>query len=336
MKYSFFINLSLFLSLSLTIASQVQAFSNEGLSYDKRLSNYSYPFKTERFRFQSQNKSLEMSYMYLSGTDKKRSVVLLHGKNFNGAYWEETALFLRNQGYNVLMPDQIGFGKSSKPKDYQYSFSALSRNTKQLMAYLNMEKAVIVGHSMGGMLATRFVLDYPEMSSRLILINPIGLENYLRYVEYKDVEFFFNNELKKTAEKIMAYQRKNYYDGKWNDRYEALTKPLVGFVQGPDRENIAFVNALTYDMIFTQPVVEDFAALRVPGVLILGTRDRTGPGRNWIKKGVDYELGRYDKLGRQIQQRNSAIVLYEIDGLGHLPQIEDFDRFKEVFQKAMQ
>ncbi len=199
-----------------------------------------------------------------------------------------------------------------------------------------MEKAVIVGHSMGGMLATRFALDYPEMTSRLILINPIGLENYLRYVEYKDVEFFFNNELKKTPEKIKAYQRKNYYDGKWNDRYEALTKPLVGFVQGPDLEHIAFVNALTYDMIFTQPVVEEFAALRVPGVLILGTRDRTGPGRNWKKKGVDYELGRYDKLGRQIQQRNGAIVLYEIDGLGHLPQIEAFDRFKAVFQKALQ
>nr|WP_321402095.1 alpha/beta fold hydrolase [uncultured Desulfobacter sp.] len=137
MKYRFFIGVFLFLSISLTMASQAQAFSNEGLSYDKRLSNYSYPFKVENFGFQSQNKSLEMSYMYLFGTGNEQNVVLLHGKNFNGAYWEETARFLSNQGYNVLMPDQIGFGKSSKPKDYQYSFSALARNTKQLMTYLN-------------------------------------------------------------------------------------------------------------------------------------------------------------------------------------------------------
>ena len=181
----------------------------------------------------------------------------------------------------------------------------------------------------------RFALDYPEATEKLILINPIGLENYLNFVHYKDVGFFYRNELKKTPEKIKDCQQKNYYDGKWNERYDALTIPLVGWVKGPDWKNIAFVNALTYDMIFTQPVVEEFKNLKVQSVIILGTRDRTGPGRNWMKAGVDYELGRYDRLGERIQKRNSAIMLYELDGLGHLPQIEDFNRFKTIFLKAL-
>jgi pimeloyl-ACP methyl ester carboxylesterase len=95
------------------------------------------------------------------------------------------------------------------------------------------------------------------------------------------------------------------------------------------------VSALTYDMIFTQPVVEEFAYLKVPTTLILGTRDRTGPGRNWKKPGVDYTLGRYDQLGEKIRQRNPNISLYKLEGLGHLPQIEDFERFKKVFDRAL-
>ena len=54
---------------------------------------------------------------------------------------------------------------------------------------------------MGGMVATTFATDYPEMVSKLILINPIGLEDYGRYVQFKDVDFFYSNELEMTLEK---------------------------------------------------------------------------------------------------------------------------------------
>ncbi|ENO13195.2 alpha/beta hydrolase [Marinobacter nanhaiticus D15-8W] len=276
-----------------------------------------------------------MAYMYLPPKGDKPVVTLLHGKNFNGAYWERTAQFLQKQGYGVLMPDQIGFGKSSKPTGYQYSFPVLANNTRELMKSLDIDNAVIVGHSMGGMLASRFALNYPDATRKLILVNPIGLENYLHFVQYKDVGFFYQNELKQSADKIKAYQRKNYYAGDWNEDYAALTEPLVGWVQGPDWNDLAYVSALTYDMIFTQPVVEEYDDFNVPAALILGTRDRTGPGRNWKKEGVEYELGRYDQLGRAIRARNEDIQLYELEDLGHLPHIEAFDRFKTVFAKAL-
>lgn len=67
------------------------------------------------------------------------------------------------------MPDQVGFGKSSKPQDYQFSFAALAANTQTLMQELGISNSIFFGHSMGGMLASRFALLYPQQTQRLIL-----------------------------------------------------------------------------------------------------------------------------------------------------------------------
>ena len=308
---------------------------NPELVYDAQLTAYQYDFTVRYFSIESQQHTLKMAYTFLQGKPDKPVVTLLHGKNFNAHYWTPTARYLNKQGYGVLIPDQIGFGKSSKPVHYQYSFAALAHHTQALMHSLNITKTIVMGHSMGGMLASRFALMYPQSTEILILLNPIGLENYLQYVEYKDPDFFYNIELAKTAESIKRYQQKNYYAGQWNERYEALTHFMIGQIQGPDKDLVARVNAKTYDMIFTQPVISEFHHLSVPVSLIIGTRDRTGPGRHWKKPGVDYELGRYDRLGKTAAALIPDATLYELADLGHLPQVENFDRFKAVLDKAL-
>ncbi len=324
------------ISASQTALAQAQTQDSAHISYDARLSTYEYPFEVKYHTFTSQGQDLQMAYMYLPpATPEHKIITLLHGKNFGGAYWERTAQFLNAQGYGVFIPDQIGFGKSSKPTTYQYSFAALANNTKDLMTKLEIEHSIILGHSMGGMLASRFALLYPDVTTQLILVNPIGLENYLQYVAYKDIDFFVQSERKKKPEDIISYQKKNYYDGQWNDAYAALTTPLIGWMQGPDWDKIAQVNALTYDMIFTQPVIEEFKDFTMPATLILGTRDRTGPGRGWKKAGIARELGRYDQLGAEVIARNPEIQLITLDGLGHLPQYEDFPRFKDALLQAL-
>ena len=131
-----FFQLGLVLNFFILVSSITYAQDTDNLkkvSFDKNLSGYDYPFKLNRYKFQSQGKDLDMAYMYLPTSNSDKGVVtLLHGKNFNGAYWKETAELLNSMGYGVLIPDQLGFGKSSKPLDYQYSFEALSNNTKNL------------------------------------------------------------------------------------------------------------------------------------------------------------------------------------------------------------
>lgn len=336
--------LPLFISLIIlcTLTAGVAAFAQQAStndrnpSYNKLLEGYTYPFDVHEFEFRSQGQDLKMAYMYLPAKKPEMGVVtLFHGKNFNGAYWEQTANFLQSLGYGVLIPDQIGFGKSSKPLYYQYSFAALANNTKLLQESLNLEKSTIVGHSMGGMLAARYSILYPEATERLILVNPIGLENYLHFVEYKDIDFFYQNELKQKPENIVKYQKDNYYDGDWNDAYAALSKPLIGWINGPNWSHMAMVSAKTYDMIFNGPVIDEFDEFEVPVTLIIGTRDRTGPGRNWKRDGVNRELGRYDLLGKEVSARNPDIHIIELNDLGHLPHIENFERFKAVFSQAL-
>ncbi|MAP95301.1 MAG: alpha/beta hydrolase [Ponticaulis sp.] len=304
-------------------------------AFDQRLTGYDYPFEVQTYGFESQGQSLEMAYMHLPAEEGRPTIVLLHGKNFNGAYWEDTALAAQEAGYGVVMPDQIGFGKSSKPTDYQYSFSQLALTTHELLDSLDVDTAIVVGHSMGGMLASRYALSYPEATERLILINPIGLEDYLDYSTYPSISSAYRGQLNQTPEGIIAYQKQNYYDGAWSADYEALTVPLAGWTRGPDKEVIAYTAALTYDMILTQPVIDDFENISVPTSLIIGTRDTTGPNRANIRPDVDYEFGRYDELGARAAALIPDSELFELEDLGHLPQIEAFDRFLPVFLEAL-
>ena len=119
---------------------------------------------------------VRMAYMDVppAGQPNGRTVVLLHGMNFGGFYFGGPIDALRKAGFRVVVPDQIGFGRSSKPI-IPYNFHDMAMNTRTLLQSLGIAKAAIVGHSMGGMLAARFAASYPEMTERVVLYDPIGL-----------------------------------------------------------------------------------------------------------------------------------------------------------------
>jgi len=321
---------TMFLLLAFFTA-QASAESSSKLSFDAELSQFSYPFEVHSFALESQNQSLSMRYMDVGNRKSARVIVLLHGKNFSGYYWKRIAEDLIRVGYRVIIPDQIGFGKSSKPDYYQYSFSQLASNTQLLLKNLNIKTYTLVGHSMGGMLGVNMAYLFPDSVNKLILINPIGLEPYLDYVEYKEPNFFYKKELSKTVDKIRNYQKKNYYDGKWSEEYEKLLIPYKGWLNGSDWKKVAWNNALTYGPIFTEDITPKFEKITQETYFIIGTRDTTGPGRAWKKVGVTHKLGQYDKLGKAAKSKVKNAALMELPGLGHMPQFEDYERFSSVF-----
>jgi pimeloyl-ACP methyl ester carboxylesterase len=268
-------------------------------------------------------------------TTNNRCAVLLHGKNFTAANWGPTIDFLSRQGFRVIAPDQIGFGKSSKPGTYQYTFAQLAHNTRALLDSLQLTRCSIVGHSMGGMVAVRFALQYPATTERLILVNPIGLEDYSMSVPYRTVDEWFTDELKATPESIREYQRTSYYAGVWRPEYESQIQQIAGFTLHPDYARVAWVNALTYDMIFTQPIVNDLPKLRVPTRLIIGTRDRTALGRKFALPQSGAVMGNYPLLGKHARDAIPGAQLVELPGLGHVPQVEAFDQFSDALLKFL-
>jgi Predicted hydrolases or acyltransferases (alpha/beta hydrolase superfamily) len=304
--------------------------------YDAMLSAYPYPFAVKYHEFNGQDQNLRMAYMDINPNGgAKNTIVLLHGKNFSGFYFENLTKDLIAAGYRVVIPDQIGFGKSTKPQTFQYSFHTLARYTADLLTSLDVQKFTVVGHSMGGMLATRLTLMYPERVSKMILVNPIGLEDYKVLTGYKTVEELYGTELLNNEDKIREYQKVSYYDGIWKPEYETLIAPAVGWTEGPDKNLIAKTAALTSDMVYTQPVVYEFSQIKVPTVLIIGQRDRTAIGKPWAPPENQKKMGNYPKLGRDTAKRIPKAKLIEMQGLGHVPFIEDYPSFKNTFFKVL-
>jgi pimeloyl-ACP methyl ester carboxylesterase len=97
-----------------------------------------------------------MAYMDVPPTSGANgsTVVLVHGKAFGGYYFLNVIETLTSAGYRVVAPDQLGWGKSSKP-DIHYSFQLFAANTAALLDHLGVGQVSVLGHSTGGMTATR-------------------------------------------------------------------------------------------------------------------------------------------------------------------------------------
>ena len=181
---------------------------------------------------------------------------------------------------------------------------------------------------MGGMVASRLALMFPEHVLSLSLVNPIGLEDWKTVVPYQTVNDWYLQSLNQTPDDIKDYQQKAYFDGDWEDEYYENMVPLAGWAIGPDKERMAWLSALTYDMIFTQPVMYEFYQLNMPTHLIIGTRDRTALGRNLVEdEAVRETLGRYDKLGAKVKDMIPNASLTTFDDIGHMPQVEIFNEY---------
>lgn len=292
------------------------------------LENYSYPFPVRYIELSIQQQHLKMAFMDVTPQHPNgHAVLLLHGKNFGGSYWGRTARVLSEKGYRVIIPDQIGFGKSAKPQALQYSFQLLAGNTKTILDSLGIGKVCILGHSMGGMIATRFALMYPERVEKFILEDPIGLEDWKLKVPYQSVDDWYRRELKQDYNSLKKYQLENYFHNQWSPSYDSTLNIAAGWTLSPDYDRIAWNSALTYDMIFTQPVCYEFQYIKAPTLLIIGQADRTALGKNLVSDEVKATMGNYPALGKLTHEKISNSRLVELPGIGHIPHMEAFDQF---------
>ncbi|PYF75973.1 alpha/beta fold hydrolase [Pedobacter nutrimenti] len=311
------IPLLLFISILCAVASAQQ---KDTLSIT--LENVSYPYPVKYFSVQTEGQDLKMAYMDVPASQMSngRTVILFHGKNFGGYYWTNVIQALSKRGFRVIVPDQIGFGKSSKAFIH-YSFHQMARWNKNLLDSLGIQKASVLGHSMGGMLATRFALLYPQNTEKLLLENPIGLEDYRQIIPYVTTEEQYKTELKATAESIRKYYQNSYFV-QWKPPYEELVRIAAGPVNSADFPRWAKVAAMTFTMIFEQPVMYEFPNVKVPTVLFIGKEDKTIVGKGLLGQQEQNQYGQYKLLGKQTVAKIPGAKLIEFEGCGHIPHLE--------------
>jgi pimeloyl-ACP methyl ester carboxylesterase len=251
--------------------------------------------------------------------------LLLHGKNFFGDYWRDTAQVLAKNGWRVIIVDQLGFGRSSKP-EIAYSFFTLAASTKALLNHLHLTKVTLVAHSMGGMVATRFALMYPDSVARLVLEDPIGLEDYHVKVPAASTDELTTATLAETEEGAIKFHQ-GYYP-QWKPEYAVWAQLQARAMLGGEGRIVAKASALTYQMIYREPVCYEFNLLKCPTMLTVGEKDRAALGKNRVSDEVRATMGLNLELARRTAAQlppGSKLVVFP--GIGHVPHLEAPDEF---------
>jgi pimeloyl-ACP methyl ester carboxylesterase len=280
-----------------------------------------YPYPSRYFPLTILGHDLRMSYMDVApaGPANGRTVVLLHGNNFGGFYFGGPAEVLRKEGFRVIIPDQIGYGRSSKPTTIPYHFSQWARNTKLLLDSLKIDRAMIVGHSMGGMLAARFATQYPAVTERLVIYNPIGLSDGRFDRPLADIDAAYKSNLGQTYQTIhaglMRYVAHNA--SAWNDVFETYAKIRYSWTLGPEWPRLALVQTLISQVQYLDPVVDDWARIKSP-TLVFGGADDFLAGTP-----ANFQAG-MNRIADTIP--NGMGKLHLIAGLGHVPHLEAPDK----------
>jgi pimeloyl-ACP methyl ester carboxylesterase len=295
------------------------------------LEGFPYPYPVHFVPLTLEGEDLRLAYMDVApaGPPTGRTVVLLHGRNFPSSYWEPTIKALVEAGYRVVAPDQIGFGKSSKP-GFAYSFDAMARATIALIDSLHVDRFDLVGHSMGGMLAVRLARAYGSRIDHLVLYSPIGLEDYRFYVPPVTDEELAERERALTADGYRRQLMTNY----------AISLPSAAiepFVQLRDeiKESGEYPRWLksfvaSYQMIYSQPVAHEIPLIDRPTLFIMGANDHNAPGRPFAPAQLRDKMGQNAALAQSLAGRmpNARVVVFE--GVGHLGHLEATQRFNET------
>jgi pimeloyl-ACP methyl ester carboxylesterase len=258
---------------------------------------------------------LRVAYMDLAptGTPNGRTVVLFHGFNFASYAFGHTMGILADAGFRVIAIDRLGFGRSSKPIMH-YNFHIPARDTKRLLDHLGIERAAILGHSQGGMVAARFGMSYPETASHVVFVNQIGNSDSRPGREWNEPSY--DEASRPTPQQyyrqILAGQMRYYVQG-WRPEYLQWVEAPYGLIFSPEFDRWQEVRGLLSQAMWEDPVVYDWQHISSKSLVIGGADDPLSQ---------DFAADAR-RLAESLQ--NAQLLLYP--GIGHNPQFEHSEVF---------
>ena len=291
-----------------------------------------YPAPVRFFDLAVDGQPCRMAYMDVPPTAPAtgRTAVLMHGKNFSSDYWAGVIAHLAARGDRVLVPDQIGFNKSTKP-DLDYTLDMLAANTLALLDHVGVRDPVdLLGHSTGGMLAVRFARLHPERVRRLVLEDPIGLEDYGRVIPPQTTDTLAEAERRQTADSYRAFIAR-YFVAYPRSEQERFVEQRMRIAGSGEFERWVRASAETYQMIYRHPVRDDYRFLAMPVLIAVGERDRTVVMKGYGDPARTAAMGDFPVLARQACTDVRDCRVSVIPDSGHVPHLEK----PEAFQAAL-
>jgi pimeloyl-ACP methyl ester carboxylesterase len=276
--------------------------------------NVPYPYPVEFLDVRLYGEDHRMAYMDVApvGQSNGRTVVIFHGMNFFAAAYEPTIDALAEAGFRVIAIDRLGYGRSSKP-DIHYNLHMPARNTKALLDALGVERAAIVGHSMGGMVATRFAFTYPETTTHVVMVNQIGLSDPRPGRPWQDPQEAYESTYEDTSYQAILSGHVRYYPRGWKPEYLHWVKVQYGLTRSGDWPRMAKVRAAQRRILYEDPVVYEWQHIGSKALVIGGEEDRLVPDFPAAARNVAEQLP------------NAELVLFP--EVGHSPHFDNPDEY---------
>jgi pimeloyl-ACP methyl ester carboxylesterase len=282
-----------------------------------------YPYPVAYLSLTMYGQDVRMAYMDVApaGAPNGRTAILFHGMNFGGFYFSGLIDALRNEGFRVVVPDQIGFGRSSKPI-VPYNFHDMALNSRKLLQSLGVGKVTVIGHSMGGMLSARFSASFPDITERTVIYDPIGLTDPRYERPWRSTDEAYKATMAQTNDQrwqaFYANIRRYFPSpGAWKPEYEKYVRILYAPTLSGDWPRLAMVRSIYQQIVYLDPVVYDWPKIKSKTLVIGGEKD-----------GSDFP-----KLAKHIADNIPGAELVIIPNAGHVPHLEVPDLFYPALVK---
>ena len=221
-------------------------------------------------------------------------LVLIHGYPLDHTTWNDVSHLLENE-FDLILPDLRGLGESSEVKSV-YTVSDMASDIAGLLDYLKIEKAVVVGHSMGGYVALAFARDYSQYLSGLGMISSQALADSPERKEgrYKSAADVAEKGVSQVAESMAPKLSTN-------EHVQAFVRDLI------KQQKAAGVIGSLKAMAERPDSIDLLKVIKTPVIIIHGDADAL----------ISVERG------REMKETARGAYYFELPGLGHMPMMEN-------------
>ncbi|HEY6403400.1 MAG TPA: alpha/beta fold hydrolase [Blastocatellia bacterium] len=248
-----------------------------------------------------------------AGAAANPAVILLHGLGGDMSNWAMTIPALSGK-YHVYVPDQVGFGKSDKPAA-NYRVAMLVKFLDAFYEKLGVQKATIVGNSLGGWTAAAFALAHPEKVDKIVLVDAAGYtsKRWGGPEMTRDAMAALNPATTEDFKRLLSLIL--YNKALLTDQFleTALTNKLK---RGDGHTINSFIESILRGEDFLDGKTK---AIKAPTLVVWGKDDGLTP------------LG----IGRAFVEDIPGAQLVVIDNCGHLPQMEKAAEFNSALLKFL-
>ena len=263
---------------------------------------------------------------YVDSGGNKPPLILVHGLSSYLSYWEYQIPYYA-QRYRVIALDLPGYGQSGRP-DAPYTPPWYAGVIAEFMTAVGVERAPIMGHSMGGQIAMTLAIDHPERVSALILAGPAGIERFTP----NEAEFMKSYWTESRAIHTTETELRATFTGVVFNRPDAgverLLQERVRMTSTPAFRGTSVAVARSIAGMVDHPVWPRLGEIRAPTLIVYGTDDRMIP--NPIFHG-----GRTAAIGKAGADAIPGAELVLLPGAGHTVHHDDPDGFHRAVDTGL-